>query len=183
MSYNIIRKDISNGLSGKQISSIGAGNYLILRYAPALANVRVRLGANTAPEISLNQNDTIEYSSGGDVYIEANPVPNSYIEFAQAKNSKDFKIIPSPSIDLTVDSFFNPKIAVSYTLASGASQIIDVSSLSGVRFLASDYVDVFLDGGSVGYKMLEDEIFTKYINSITFKNNGTASITLTVWEG
>jgi len=183
MSYNIIRKDISNGLSGKQISSLGAGNYLILRYAPPLANVRIRLGANTAPEIALSPNDTIEYSGGGDIYIEANAIPNSYIEFAQAKNSKDFKIIPSPAIALEVNSFFNPKIAVNYTIASGSSQVVDVSSLTGIRFLSSDYVDVFLDSGTVGYTMLEDEIFTKYINSLKFTNNGANDITLTIWKG
>lgn len=182
MSYNIIRKDITNGLQGRQISSLGAGNYLILRYAPALANVRIRLGDNTAPAIKMIQNDSVEYVGGGDVYIEADAVPGEYIEFAQAKTSKDFKITPSPAIDLSVNAFFTPKIAQEYTIASGATQTIDTSALNGVRFLASDYVGVILDGGTVEYKMLEDEIFTKYVNSLGFKNNTGANVTLTVWE-
>lgn len=183
MNYNIIRKDISNGLRGNQISSMGSGNYLILRYAPPGANVKVRLGSNTAQAIDLIQDDSIEGLEVTSVYVEADAVPGEHIIFAQAKTSKDFRINPAPAIkNIDVDNFFMPKSDATYTIAPGATQSIDVTEIKAIRFYASDEVQVSLNNSGVLYPMLEDEIFTRDLDSVEFKNTTASNITLVVWS-
>jgi len=183
MAYNIIRKDISNGLKGRQISSMGAGNYLILRYAPNDANVKVQLGHQDAPYIDLIQDDSIEGTNVGNIYITADAVAGEHIVFAQAITSDEFKITPAPAVkNIQVDNFFMPKTDQLETILTGASYTLDTSLLSGVRFLATDNVDVYLNGGVIPYEMLEDEIMTRDITSLKFTNNTANTITLTMWK-
>ena len=185
MNYNIIRKDISNGLKGKQISSLGQGNYLILRHAPTLANVRIQLDNNNAPYIDMIENDTIQGTGFKNVYITADAVPGEHITFAQASTSKDFKIIPAAALkQVVVDGLYSfiPKLDQKQTILAGASYTLDTTALTGIRFLSTDTVDVALNGSAINYPMLEDEIYTRDINSLKFTNNTAASIDIVIWE-
>ena len=183
MAYNIIRKDISSGLSGTQISSMGAGNYLILRYASPGANVKVRLGSNTAPAIDMIQDDSIESSLVGSVYIEADSVPGGYIVFAQANTSKDFKITPAPAIkNIEVDNFFIPTSDQQITVTAGGTTTLDTSNIYAIRFLSDDDVGVSLNASGIYYPMLEDEIFCRDVSSLVFKNDGASDINIVIWS-
>lgn len=162
---------------------MGAGNYLILRYAPAGANVKVRLGSNTAPAIDMIQDDSIEGVEVSNIYIECDAVPGEYIEFIQAKNSETFKITPAPAIkNIDVDNFFIPNNDSSYTITAGASLEIDTTNTKALRFYASDEVGVSLDNSAIKYPMLEDMVFTRDVDSLAFYNDTAADVTLIVWE-
>ncbi|MDR3178401.1 MAG: hypothetical protein LBT96_05405 [Campylobacteraceae bacterium] len=92
--YSVIKKDISNGLKDEETGLIGDGNYLILQYAPAEANVRIRLNNNFNPQIKLMQNSGIEAKNTKKIYISADAVQGGEIIFLHAKTSEQFRYIP-----------------------------------------------------------------------------------------
>ncbi|MDX1808310.1 MAG: hypothetical protein R3331_02095 [Sulfurospirillaceae bacterium] len=183
MNYNVITKDISNGLSLSQSNTLGKGDYIILRYAPDLANVRVRLNSPDAPAISMIQDDSINAKGINLVYIECDPVAAEKIIFAQGNTDLDFQINPAPALKtVNVNGSFMPRTDQKQTIAAGANFILDTTTLKAIRFLATDYVDVSLNGSAINYQMLEDEIYTGNITSLKFTNNTASAIDLVIWE-
>ncbi|WP_331773817.1 hypothetical protein [Sulfurospirillum sp. 1612] len=182
MNYNIIEKDISNGLDANQVNSLGSGDYLILRYAPEGANVKIRINDANAKDISMIQDDSITATGINRIYISADPVPDEHIIFAQSSNDADFKINPAPALKtVNVNGSFTPRFDEEYTIASGESFDLDVKAIKAVRFLASDYVNISLNTSSIKYEMLEDLIYTTELTNLKFSNDTAASISVIIW--
>jgi len=99
VNYNIINKSINLGLHQEPI---GNGGYIKLLEAPTSADVLIHLNDKNADGIPLKAYHSIEADNIERVYISCNAVNGETIRIAQAKTSKEFKII-TPVTDIAVD--------------------------------------------------------------------------------
>jgi len=98
VNYNIIEKDISNGLDNVQIS--GGKDYLILLEAPIGANVTLKLGSNEADAIPLPTDYSIEFDKTNDIYISSDAVSGGRIKIGVSDTTTGgIKIYPNPVLD------------------------------------------------------------------------------------
>lgn len=97
--YQTIKKNITNGLYGANKDALGTGGYLILRKAPAGANVQIQLNDNQgASKITLGEGDSIKLAEAAEMFVYADPVENGILEFNLADSAEDFEITPAPAI-------------------------------------------------------------------------------------
>lgn len=190
INYNVVPLDITNGLNNREIAS--SFNYLMLLEAPSNANVRIRLNDNTADEIPLKANSSIQVSEVTKIFISADSVIDGRILIGQA-NTNQLKINPTPNIArieeiaefgieaktvlqfLPTDSFFA-------SIDNATVYDLDIKNIKGIKFIADGALDFEIQNNGVKYPIVaneEKEIYTHFLQSLKFHNNSGATVKLT----
>ena len=183
---NIIPLDITNGLNNHPI---GAGEYIQLIDAPALANVTVKTNNAFGHGVPLKVGHSLTAKNDVfKVFISCDPVAGEQIRFFQA-DAGDAFILNSPASDVNVgtiekiaDKFRANGTAVQPAILAGAFYTFDKTDQKQIRFHASDQVGIELNGNNVKYPMYEEELILDDITQIKFHNNTAATITLTILD-
>jgi hypothetical protein len=155
--YQVIEKDITNGLKNEQVDILGDGNYIILQYAPSNANVRIRINSNFNASILLRANSGIEAKGIKKIYVECDAVEGEKITFIHSKSSEELRYIPPTfgKLDIgTVDAIKKVEVVEIVNL------INSVKGIEGALNSTLTFEKLFMDKGyligSLSAKYLSD---------------------------
>lgn len=184
-SFQKINIDVSQEIDGFNGGfDLGAGRWLAFDYIPIGVSIELSFDNNSQSRISVKKGMKIR-TPHNSVYLWTKGVSNQ-MAVVNHWSSEDTDIIYPSDIDTSelssILEFIPNGVAIQKTIVSGNSFLYSKDSSKKIRVHSTDETHIELDNNGIKYPIYEEILNINNINSISFHNENSNDIILTILE-